>query len=160
MPPLLVSFLLGGFCGSRTMTPATVLCWFAFVVKLQTQGTWFAFLASPLVVAILTTAAIAELIFDKLPLGRSRLQPVGLIGRICTGAFVGAVMAGAMYESGREGALLGVSGAVLGALIGYWLRTRIVKWTGWPDIVVALMEDATAIAGSIVVVVFALARLS
>jgi uncharacterized membrane protein len=138
------------------MTPAAVLCWFAFVVKLPTQGTWFAFLASPLVVAILTTAAIAELIVDKLPIARSRLQPPGLIGRMCTGAFVGAVLAGAMQQSGRAGVLLGVSGAVLGALIGYWLRTRIVKWTGWPDIVVALMEDATAIAGSIAVVMLAL----
>jgi uncharacterized membrane protein len=160
MPPLLFCFLLGGFCGSRTMTPATVLCWFAFAVKLPTQGTWFAFLASPLMVAIFTTAAIAELILDKLPITRSRLQPTGLIARMCTGALVGTVLAGVLQQSGRAGALLGVSGAVIGALVGYWLRTRIVKWTGWPDYVVGLMEDATAIAGSITVVAFALARLN
>jgi uncharacterized membrane protein len=159
MPILLYSFLLGGFCGSRTMTPAAVLCWFAFVVKLPAQGTWFAFLASPLVVAILTTAMIAELIMDKLPIARSRLQPVGLIGRLCTGAFVGTVLATALLQSKEIGALLGSSGALIGALVGYGLRTGIVKKTGWPDYVVALIEDATAIAGSVAVVALALRQI-
>jgi uncharacterized membrane protein len=138
------------------MTPATVLCWFAFVVKLPAQGTWFAFLASPLMVAILTTAMIAELIVDKLPIAKSRLQPRGLLPRLCTGAFTGAVLATALLQSKEMGALLGSSGALIGALVGYALRTGIVKKTGWPDYVVALMEDATTITGSIAVVVFAL----
>jgi uncharacterized membrane protein len=159
MPPLLFCFLLGGFCGSRTMMPTAVLCWFAFIMKLPAQGMWFAFLASPLAVAIFTTAAIAELILDKLPIARSRLQPTGLIARMCTGAFVGTVLAGVVQQSGRAGALLGVSGALIGALVGYGLRTGIVKKTGWPDHVVALMEDATTIAGSIAVIAFALTRI-
>jgi uncharacterized membrane protein len=138
------------------MLPATVLCWFAFVVKLHTQGTWFAFLASPLVVAVLTTAAIAELIVDKLPITPSRLKAPLLLGRLCAGAFAGSVLAGAMQVSGREGALLGASGALIGALVGYWVRTRLVMKTGWPDYVVALMEDAATVVGSIAVVAFAL----
>jgi uncharacterized membrane protein len=160
MPPLLFCFLIGAFCGSRTMTPAAVLCWFAFVVKLPAQGTWFAFLASPLVVAILTTAMIAELILDKLPIARSRLQPTGLLARLCSGAFTGAVVATVLLQSKEMGALLGASGALIGALVGYALRTGLVKKTGWPDHVVALMEDATAIAGSIAVVALALLQLN
>jgi uncharacterized membrane protein len=156
MPSLLFCFLLGAFCGSRTMLPATMLCWFAFVVKLPTQGTWFAFLASPLVVAVLTTAVIAELIVDKLPITPSRLKAPLLLGRLGAGAFVGAVLAGAMHLNGREGALLGASGALIGTVVGYWLRTGIVMKTGWPDYVVALMEDATTVVGSLAVVVFAL----
>jgi uncharacterized membrane protein len=158
VPPLLFCFLLGAFCGSRTTLPATVLCWFAFVVKLPTQGTWFAFLASPLVVAVSTTAVIAELIVDKLPITPSRLKAPLLIGRLCAGAFVGAVLAGALHQGGREGALLGASGALIGAVVGYWLRIGIVKWTGWPDLAVALMEDAMTVVGSIAVVGLALSR--
>jgi uncharacterized membrane protein len=155
MPPLLFCFLLGALCGSRTMMPVTVLCWFAFFGKLHAGG-MFALPGLPLAVAIFTTAAIAELIVDKLPVTPSRLKAPLLIGRLCFGGFVGAVLARAMFEGGREGALLGVSGALMGAVVGYWLRTGLVKKTGWPDYAVALMEDATTIAGSIAVVGFAL----
>ncbi len=160
MPPLLFSFLLGAFCGSRTMLPTGVLCWFAFVGRLQTGGTWFAFLGQPLPVAIFTTAVIAELLVDKLPFTPSRLKAPLLIARLCAGAFVGAVLAAVMLENGHAGALLGASGALIGALVGYALRMGIAKKTGWPDYVVALMEDATTIVGSILVVAVALARLN
>jgi uncharacterized membrane protein len=155
MPPLLFSFLLGVFCGSRTTVPIAVLCWFAFFGRLHAGG-MFALPGLPLAVAIFTTAAIAELIVDKLPITPSRLKAPLLIARLCFGGFVGAVLARAMVQSGREGALLGLSGALIGAVVGYALRTGLVKKTGWPDHVVALMEDATTIAGSIAVVALAL----
>jgi uncharacterized membrane protein len=155
MPPLLFSFLIGAFCGSRTMMPIAVLCWFAFFGKLHAGG-MFTLPALPLTVAVFTTAAIAELIVDKLPMTPSRLKAPLLIGRLGAGAFVGAVLAGAISEHGRAGALLGASGALIGALMGYWLRTGIVRKTGWPDHVVALMEDGITIAGSIAVVALAL----
>jgi uncharacterized membrane protein len=158
MPALLFSFLIGAFCGSRTMPPAAVLCWFAFTGRLHTDGTWFAFLGQPLPVAIFTTAMLAELLIDKLPITPSRLKAPLLLARLCAGAFTGAVLASAMLESSHAGMLLGASGALIGALIGYWLRTGIVKKAGWPDYVVALMEDAITIAGSTAVVAFATAR--
>jgi len=156
---ILIILLLGAFNGSRTMTPTSVLCWFAFVGRLHVGGTWFAFLGQPLVVAIFTTAAIAELLVDKLPITPSRLKAPLLLARLGAGAFVGAVLAAAMLQSSKLGALIGASGALLGALIGYWLRTRIVKKTGLQDYVVALAEDGITIAGSIVVVAVALRRL-
>jgi uncharacterized membrane protein len=147
--------LIGAFCGSRTMLPAAVLCWFAFVVKLHAQGTWFAILATPLAVAILTTAVIAELIVDKLPMTPSRLKAPLLLGRMCAGAFTGAVLASALHVGGRDGAVLGASGALIGAIVGYWLRLGIPKRMGWTDMKVALLEDAVTVVGSIVVVAFA-----
>lgn len=155
MPPLLFCFLIGAFCGSRTVLPITVLCWFAFFGRLHAGG-MFALPGLPLAVAIFTTAVIAELIVDKLSITPSRLKAPLLIARLCFGGFTGAVLARAMFQSGRAGALLGVSGALIGALVGYGLRTGLVKRTGWPDYVVALLEDATTIAGSIAVVAFAL----
>jgi uncharacterized membrane protein len=67
------------------------------------------------------------------------------------------VMAAVMFESSRAGMLIGASGALIGALVGYALRMGIAKKTGWPDYAVALMEDMTVIVGSIMVVGFALA---
>jgi len=160
MPVLLFSFLIGAFCGSRTMLPTAVLCWFAFTGRLHVTGTWFAFLGQPLVVAIFTTAAIAELLVDKLPITPSRLKAPLLLARLCAGAFVGAVLAAALLQSSKMGALIGASGALLGALIGYWLRTGCAARFKLPDYVVALAEDGITIAGSVVVIGFVLRRLS
>jgi len=163
MLDFLFPFLLGAFCGSRTMLPTGVLCWFAFTGRLHAGGTWFAFLANPLTVAIFTTAVIAELIVDKLPITPSRLKAPLLVARLCAGAFVGAVLAtaiGSRDVSSAVGAGLGASGAVFGALIGYWLRTRLVMRLRVPDWVVAVVEDATAILGSYMVVGIVTAALS
>jgi len=135
------------------MLPTTVLCWFAFTGRLHVGGTWFAFLAEPLVVAILTTAVAAELLVDKLPITPSRLMWPLLLARLGAGAFVGAVLAAVI--GGRDlgahgGALAGAGGALLGALIGYGLRTGLVKRMRLPDWLVAVLEDATTLCGSYV----------
>jgi uncharacterized membrane protein len=50
------------------------------------------------------------------------------------------------------GALVGAAGGVAGCFGGYQARTRLVKALGKPDIYVALIEDAVAVAGSLWVV--------
>ena len=50
------------------------------------------------------------------------------------------------------GTLLGITGAVIGCFGGYQVRRRLVKALGTPDFVVALMEDAVTICGSLWVV--------
>ena len=118
------------------------------------NGTWFAFLVHPFWIAMFALAVVGELIVDKLPMTPSRLKWPLLLGRLCAGAFVGAVLItaiGGRDEGPASGALVGMSGALLGALIGYFLRTRIVRLTGFPDYVIAVVEDAVTIGGSCMV---------
>jgi uncharacterized membrane protein len=103
-------------------------------------------------VAIFTLLAIAELVADKLPRTPSRTAPSGLIARIVLGGFVGACVATAGGQGAVVGALLGIIGAVIGCFGGYQVRRRLVKALGTPDFVVALMEDAVTICGSLWVV--------
>jgi len=46
----------------------------------------------------------------------------------------------------------GVCGAVAGTLGGYEFRVRLVKATGGNDLRIALLEDAIAIAGGLLIV--------
>jgi uncharacterized membrane protein len=46
----------------------------------------------------------------------------------------------------------GVIGAVAGTLGGYEFRTRLVAATGGRDLPIALLEDAVAIGGAILIV--------
>ena len=48
--------------------------------------------------------------------------------------------------------MLGAAGGVAGCFAGYSARTGIVKALGTQDIYVALLEDLTAVAGSLWVV--------
>ncbi len=142
------------------MMPTAVLCWFAYTGRLDSEGMWFGFLGNPWVVAALTLCAAGELVVDKLPMTPSRLKAPLLLARLCAGAFVGAVLASAMFMAANIGALLGTSGALLGAVAGYWLRTRTVARFRLPDWVVAVTEDAVVIAGAVAVVWFALGRMA
>ncbi|HEY0307300.1 MAG TPA: DUF4126 family protein [Acidobacteriaceae bacterium] len=152
MPALLFCLLLGVFNGCRTIIPTAILCWFAWTGHLHAEGMWFAFLAHPVAVAIFTMCAASELVADKLPGTPSRLQAPLLFARLCAGAFAGAVLASAIFAGIRNGAMLGTSGALLGAILGYWLRTQTVIRLRLPDYTVALTEDLIVIVGSIAVV--------
>ena len=45
-----------------------------------------------------------------------------------------------------------VAGAVVGTLRGYEFRTRLVAATGGKDVPIAILEDAIAIGGAILIV--------
>ena len=140
--PMLFTFLLGIFAGLRSLTAPAAVAWAAKLGWVQTWS-WFGSTAS---VAIFTLLAIGELIVDKLSFTPSRLEPLGLFGRFCTGALCGAALAG------TPGAITGAVGGVTGSYLGYNVRTRSVKALGVPDLPIALAEDAIAVAGSLFVV--------
>jgi uncharacterized membrane protein len=50
------------------------------------------------------------------------------------------------------GVVLGAVGGVAGAFAGYEVRTRLVRALKVPDFVIALLEDAAAIAGGLLIV--------
>src|SRR5262249_13299731 len=100
------------------------------------------YLGSSIAVAIVTLLAAGELVGDKLPTTPSRTAPAGLGARLVTGAITGGAIAGGV------GAALGAVGALIGTFGGYQARTGLVRALGTPDLPIALLEDAIAIAGS------------
>lgn len=104
-------------------------------------------------VGIFTVLAILELVNDKNPKTPSRTAPSGLIPRILLGASCGAAL---VVSSGGAGAvvggLMGIVGALVGTYAGYHVRHALVTKANLPDFAVALVEDAIAIAGGLLIV--------
>lgn len=157
----LLALLIGVVAGLRSMTAPAAVSWAARLGWLHLENTWLAFLgfsATPYVVSVL---AFAELIADKLPKTPSRKAPVGFIARLVSGALCGAAL-GATSQPGGAGVspassligglLAGVVGAVAGTLGGYEFRARLVRAIGGKDLPIALLEDAIAIGGAMLIV--------
>jgi uncharacterized membrane protein len=149
--PLLLAFLIGLFAGLRGMTPPAATAWAAHLGWLKLKSP-LSLIGSLPAVIIFTLFAVVELISDKLPKTPSRTAPPGLIARILMGALTGACVATGGGQGAIVGALLGIVGSLVGTFGGYQVRTRLVKALGTPDFVIALLEDAVAIGGSLWVV--------
>jgi uncharacterized membrane protein len=146
-----LAFLIGVITGLRSMTAPAAVSWAARLGWLHLEGTWLAFLGFAATPYILTVLAIGELIADKLPKTPSRKAPGPFIGRILSGALCGAAL-GASSQALIGGLLAGVLGAVAGTLGGYEFRSRLVRAIGGNDLPVALLEDAIAIGGAVLIV--------
>lgn len=153
VPPLLRAALLGVLSGSRSATPLAVLA--LNHDAQEARGRWqrWRLFRSPIGRGALVAAGVGELVGDKLPATPSRVGAGPLFGRAVSGAVAGIAMAG----TGRRGtpveaALAGAFGALVGSWLFYRARKAVVEKTGVPDVVVALVEDAVAISGSIAVV--------
>jgi uncharacterized membrane protein len=146
-----LAFLIGAVAGLRSMTAPAAVSWAARLGWLHLENTWLAFLgfaATPYVVSVL---AIGELIVDKLPKTPSRKAPAPFIGRIVIGALCGAAM-GASGQVILGGLIAGALGAGAGTLGGYEFRSRLVRAIGGNDLPIALLEDAIAIGGALLIV--------
>jgi uncharacterized membrane protein len=149
---LLLTLLIGVVAGLRSLTAPAVVTWAAHQNWLNLQNTPLSFMGSIPTVVIFTLLAVAELVVDKLPSTPSRLKPPGLIARIILGGLSGACTAVARMQSTLFGTLLGATGGVAGAFGGHELRTRLVKALKVRDLVIALLEDAVAIAVGLLIV--------
>ena len=152
MSTYVFAFLIGVIAGLRSMTAPAAVSWAARLGWLHLENTWLAFLGSAATPYILTVLAIGELIADKLPKTPSRKAPPGFMGRVVSGAVCGAAL-GATSQALIGGLLAGVLGAVAGTLGGYEFRARLVRATGGKDLPIALLEDAIAIGGAVLIVV-------
>ena len=149
---LLLAFLIGGVSGLRTLTAPAAVAWGAHRNWLNLHASIFAFMGSTAAVVIFILLALFELVIDKLPSTPSRLAPRGLVPRIFSGALCGACVAGAGAQSILLGAIVGVAGALAGAFAGNKIRASLVKALKVPDFVIAVLEDAVAIAGGLFIV--------
>ncbi len=137
MIALLAAFLLGFIAGLRTFTAPAVL----LLARHRS-----------LVAYLLGVLAILEYAGDLHPNAPSRTQAIGLAARVVSGAFCGGAIALMGRGSVLLGVLLGAVGAVAGAYIGLAARRRAIEAIG--RVPAALLEDALAIVGAVLVVVY------
>lgn len=134
------------------MVGPAVVSWAAYLGWIDLSETTFSFLGHVATPYILTLLALGELVVDKLPTTPSRKAPPGFIARIGLGSFSGCALSMGIGQSAVIGAVLGAAGALAGTLGGYEVRSRLVRGRKAPDIVIALIEDAIAIAVGLFVV--------
>lgn len=124
---LLGAALLGAAAGMRTFTPEAVMA---------ARGR---LTADDRVRGLLVAAAAGELIGDKLAFVPARTTPLPYLGRVASGAFCGNAAAGA------GGALAGAIASAATTMGGYQVRRLAAGKTEVPDLLVAVLEDATAV---------------
>ncbi|WP_341677960.1 DUF4126 family protein [Niveibacterium sp. SC-1] len=147
---LVLAYLIGVVAGLRAFTAPAVVAWAAHLGWLPLAGTPLAFLAHVAAPWILTVLAVVELIGDQLPRTPSRKVPVQFGTRILTGALSGAAV-GAVGGQLVLGLVVGIVGAIVGTLGGAAVRAKLAAAFG-RDLPAALIEDAVAIVGAILVV--------
>jgi uncharacterized membrane protein len=150
--PFLLAFKIGVIAGLRSLTAPAAVCFAAQIGWIDLRQSPLAFMGSNIACWIFGLLAVGELIMDKLPFTPSRLTPGPLGGRILLGGLSGATLVSAVSPSVIVGALAGALGGLIGAFAGYQARVNGVKLTGLPDFVVALIEDAIAVGGALLVV--------
>jgi len=145
-----LAILIGVISGLRAMTAPAAVSWAAAFGWLPVEGTWLAFLGYKWTPYIFTALAAVELVTDQLPSTPSRKVPMQFGTRIVLGALSGAAI-GTAEGSIAVGALCGIVGAILGTLGGAAVRARLAAAFG-KDLPAALIEDAVAIIGAILIV--------
>ena len=148
---LLAALLIGVIAGLRTFTAPTAVSWGARFGRIPLAGTHLAWLGSAVAAYILLFFALFEIVFiDLNPKTPSRTGAQGFISRLVTGGFSGAAI-GITADSPWLGLLLGLVGAVIGTYGGATFRAKLAAALG-KDLPAALIEDAIAIVGAVVIV--------
>ncbi len=137
---------IGIVAGLRSLTAPAAVSWAAHLGWLNLHSSPLAFMGSTGAVAIFSLLAIGELIVDKMPNTPRRTSLVPLLARILIGGLCGASLCASANQSLLIGALLGGTGAVVGAFGGYEIRRRLVSKLNTKDIFIAIPEDLIAIA--------------
>jgi uncharacterized membrane protein len=142
----LIAIGIGIVAGLRSLLAPAVVAWAAHFDLLNLNGSPLAFMGSRTAVAIFSVLAIGELVADKLSKTPKRTTFAPLLARVLLGGLSGASFFAAAGESLLTGALLGGTGGLVGAFVGYEIRRRIVNNLHIKDIFVAICEDLVAIA--------------
>jgi uncharacterized membrane protein len=144
---------IGAVAGLRALTAPALLAWAAKRKWIRLRNLPFAAILSAKASRRITDLAISELITDKLPFTPSRLKAGPLASRIVSGAVCGAAINGVAERPIAEGAVLGGVGAIAGAFAGYYARKRLSGDT--PNLGIAVLEDALAIGGGVIIIALA-----
>jgi uncharacterized membrane protein len=147
----LLAMLIGIVAGLRAGTAPAAVSWAAYLGWLPVANTWAWFMGYWLTPWIFSVIAVLELIGDQLPSTPSRKVPQQFGARLISGALSGATI-GAAAGLTIGGLIAGVIGAVIGTLGGYEARKGLVAATGGRDLPIALLEDAVAVFGALLIV--------
>lgn len=144
----LQSFCIGIIAGMRSMSaPALVSNYLADKQSPEIEDSAFRLLASHNTANVLTLLAIGEIIADKLPIVPDRISPAPLIGRGISGSICGAALCVAEDERPKIGALAGATGAIISTYGFYYLRQKLSKDAGIPNLLLGLAEYAIVFKG-------------
>ncbi|MFL5734534.1 MAG: DUF4126 family protein [Chloroflexia bacterium] len=132
---------LSALAGMRSWSAPAWLSYVATRDPGGLEGTPFGILASRKALAFTVLSALGESLVDKTPLPPRRTHPVLLTWRVCMGAFVGAAVFARERRSPLAGAILGGVAGAASTYASYELRRRAVRKLGWPDLVVAVLEE-------------------
>lgn len=110
-------------------------------------GSPLRFLQKPFTAKVLKVMTAGEMVADKLPSTPDRTAPPVLLGRLLSGALVGAAWYKSRNGSAVSGGILGGLAAVAATFVTYALRTGISKQSGVPVALVGVGEDALVVAG-------------
>ena len=146
----LLALAIGIIAGLRTMTAPAAMSWAAYLGYLNLDGGWLAFMGFRFTPWILSVLALGEFVTDQLPFTPSRKVPIQFGARLVSGALSGA-MVGVNGGMLLGGLVAGIVGAVIGTMGGAAVRAQLAKAFG-RDLPAALIEDAIAIIGAILVV--------
>lgn len=139
---------LATLAGMRSMSaPAFLSHYLSRQPSSGLAGSPLRVLQKPLTASLLKAAAAAEMVADKLPATPARTVPPVLLGRLLSGALVGAAWYKSRHGSALSGSMLGGLVAVAATFASYALRTGISKSAGVPIAVVGVGEDAMVLAG-------------
>jgi uncharacterized membrane protein len=150
---VILAFLIGVVAGLRAMMAPAAISWAARLGWIETGGTWLAFLGHAVTPWIFTALAAVELVTDQLPSTPSRTVPPQFGARLLSGALCGTAI-GVSAGAAVAGLVAGVLGAVAGTLGGSAARGALARAFG-SDRPAALLEDAAAIGGALLIVMSA-----
>ena len=136
---------IGFVAGLRSMTAPAAVSWAANSGRLSLGNSPFSLLDSDRAMRTTRKLALGEFVSDKTPLLPSRLRPASLLFRLLSGGVCGAAFSISDGGNARVGAALGATGALVGSLVGFAWRTRVLPEWQIPDFAGALMEDGVAL---------------
>ena len=132
--------------GMRSMSaPALLSHYFSRQPHNGLAGSPLRFLQKPVTAQVLKALAAGEMVMDKLPTTPNRTAPPVLLGRLLSGALVGAAWYKSRHGSALSGGMLGGLAAVAATFASYALRTGISQQTNTPIALVGVGEDALVV---------------
>jgi uncharacterized membrane protein len=134
--------------GMRSMSaPAFISHYLSRQPHTGLAGSPLRFLQKAGTAKVLKVMAAGEMVMDKLPTTPDRIAPPVLLGRLLSGALVGAAWYKSRHGSAVSGGVLGGLAAVAATFVSYALRVGVSEQSGVPVALVGVGEDALVLAG-------------
>lgn len=146
--PVIQAIGLGNVAGIRSMVaPSIVSDYFSSHQNINLYKSRINFMQSPMTSAITKALSMAEFAGDKLPGTPDRIILPQVLGRIASGALVGATIFQANRESIIKGAVIGGVAALAATYASFFARKFFGEMFSLKNSVAGAIEDALAVGG-------------